>query len=253
MKDFDQANDFIFAPTMQSIDGLYLLAFGAHPDDVELAAGGTLIKHSRAGKKIGIIDLTQGELGSRGSLELRASEAKAAAAFMGLTIRENLRLSDGFFQHDKDSILKIITCIRKYQPQIVLCNSPTDRHPDHGRASAMVREACFLSGLHKIETADQTAWRPQSVYMYIQDYDHTPDIVINITGLVEEKMQLLKCYSSQFFNDPIEGPKTPISGLDFLKFVEGRCYHHGRSAGFEAGEGFLTERNIGAEFLSGVY
>jgi bacillithiol biosynthesis deacetylase BshB1 len=244
--------DFTFA-AMDETNGLYILAFGAHPDDVELAAGGTLLKHARAGKRTGIIDLTSGELGSRGSAELRASEALAAASFIGLTIRENLGLKDGFFLHDNDSIMKIITCIRKYQPQIVLCNSPADRHPDHGRASAMVREACFLSGLHKIETGELAPWRPRAVYMYIQDYDHKPDIVINISGMVDAKMQLLKCYSSQFYSEKMEGFSTPISGLDFLKFVEGRCYHHGRAAGFEAGEGFLSERTPGAELLRDTY
>lgn len=238
---------------MDETNGLHLLAFGAHPDDVELAAGGTMLKHARAGKKTGIIDLTAGELGSRGNAELRAAEALAAATFIGLTLRENLGMKDGFFRHDSDSVMKIITCIRRHRPQIVLCNSPSDRHPDHGRASALVREACFLSGLHKIETEALAPWRPEAVYMYIQDYEHKPDIVINISGWVEEKMELLKCYSSQFFSEKMQGFRTPISGLDFLKFVEGRCYHHGRAAGFEAGEGFLSERSMGAEYLSGKY
>ena len=238
---------------MNETAGLYLLAFGAHPDDVELAAGGTLLKHSRAGKKVGIIDITKGELGSRGDADTRASEAKAAAAFMQLSFRENLGMKDGFFRHDTEAIMRIIQCIRQHRPQIVLCNSPSDRHPDHGRASSMVREACFLSGLHKIETTDLAAWRPEAVYMYIQDYEHKPDVVVDITGLVDEKMQLLKCYSSQFYSPQMEGFQTPISGQDFLHFVEGRCYHHGRAAGFEAGEGFLSERSLGAEFLRGKY
>jgi len=233
--------------------GLDILAFGAHPDDVELAAGGTMLKHARAGKKIGIIDLTLGELGSRGNPTLRNAEAQEAAKFMGLAVRENLGMPDGFFRNDQEAVLTIVRCLRKHRPRVVLCNSPTDRHPDHGRASTLVREASFLSGLHKIDTQNLAPWRPQIVYMYIQDYDHTPDIVVDITGLVKDKMELLKCYSSQFYQDGMDGPSTPISGLDFLKFVEGRCYHHGRAAGFEAGEGFITERSTGVQFLKSIY
>lgn len=238
---------------MTKANELYILAFGAHPDDVELAAGGTMLKHARAGRKIGIIDLTEGELSSRGNVNTRYEESNAAAKFMGLTHRENLKMQDGFFKHDSASILEIINRIRKHRPQIVLCNSPSDRHPDHGRASAMVREACFLSGLHKIETEALEPWRPKSVLMYIQDYDHSPDIVVNITGLVEDKMKLLSCYSSQFFSENMQGHQTPISGKDFLTFVEARCYHHGRAAGFDAGEGFLTERVVGVELLNDHY
>jgi bacillithiol biosynthesis deacetylase BshB1 len=233
--------------------GLYILAFGAHPDDVELAAGGTIIKHARAGKKVGIIDLTEGELSSRGNIETRYAESEAAANFIGLSHRENLKMPDGFFRHDSESVNKIISCIRKHRPHIVLCNSPSDRHPDHGRASALVREACFLSGLHKIKTGEHSAWRPQSVLMYIQDHDHTPDLVVDISGLLEDKMKLLECYSSQFYRENMEGIQTPISGKTFLKFVEARCYHHGRAAGFEVGEGFLSERIVGVDLLSDQY
>ena len=233
--------------------GLYILAFAAHPDDVELAAGGTILKHARAGKKVGIIDLTEGELSSRGNVVTRYEEAHAAAKFIGLSHRENLKMPDGFFRNDPESVEKIISCIRKHRPHIVLCNSPSDRHPDHGRASAMVREACFLSGLHKVKTGELPAWRPQSVLMYIQDYDHTPNLVVNISGFLEEKMKLLECYSSQFFRENMDSIQTPISGKTFLKFVEARCYHHGRSAGFEVGEGFLSERIVGVNILCDQY
>lgn len=229
---------------------LDILAFGAHPDDAELAAGGTLIKHVRSGQSVGIIDLTRGELGSRGSAELRSKEASMAAEFMRLTVRENLELADGFFSQNQESTLKIIRVLRKHRPRWVLCNSPEDRHPDHGRASSLVREACFLSGLQKIETEDLSPWRPNGVLMYIQDYDHTPDLVIDITGLVEEKMKLLSCYASQFYQPEMKGIDTPISGKDFMKFIEARCYHHGRAGGFEAGEGFLCERSVGVQYLS---
>lgn len=237
-------------------NNLDILAFGAHPDDVEISCGGTLIKSIEEGKKVGIIDLTSGEMGSRGSQETRTIEAAKASELLGLTVRENLEFRDCNFQNDEWHRLKIIQKIRQYRPRVVLVNSPSDRHPDHGRASALVREAAYYSGLIKLESLHeghpQIAFRPQSVFMYIQDYLHTPNFVVNISEYWEKKLAVLNCYSTQFYASDSSEPKTPISGKEFFDFLEGRALNFGRPCGFLHGEGFICDRYIGVESIAHV-
>ncbi len=232
---------------------LDILAFAAHPDDIELAASGTLLLHLALGKKAGIIDLTKGELGTRGSAELRMKEAEDSAAILGIHARENLGFRDGFFVKDEHHLLKVIEMIRKYQPEIVLCNSEIDRHIDHGRAGDLLHDACFLSGLRKIETIHkgqvQQAWRPKAVYHYIQDYWTTPDIIVDITPYYETKIASIKAFSSQFFNPESDEPESAISGKEFFSFIEGRARQYGRLIGSEFGEGFTVKRPIGTSNL----
>jgi len=236
---------------------LDILAFAAHPDDVELACSGTLLKHIAMGKKVGLIDLTRGELGTRGSAEIRDKEAAASAKLMGASARENLDLGDGFFEHSKENTLKIIQMIRKYQPEIVLANSLTDRHPDHGRAAKLVNEACFYSGLQKIVTNDknksQTKWRPKAVYHYIQDRNLVPDFVVDITPYIEKKQELILAFRSQFYlptaDEYKEELQTPISGKVFLDFLKAKAATYGRDAGFEYAEGFNFARIPGINNL----
>ena len=235
---------------------LDILAFAAHPDDVELSAAGTLLKAVKEGKKVGVVDLTRGELGSRGSADIRDKEAAAAAEILGLSIRENLALADGFFEINQASQLEVVKMIRKYQPEIVLANAISDRHPDHGKGAELVHKASFLSGLVKIQTElngeIQMAWRPKRVFHYIQDHYLKPDFVINITDEFEQKMKSIMAYSSQFFSSEENGVKTPISGADFVKFIEGRSRQMGREAGFEMGEGFTVSHPLGGESLFDV-
>ena len=234
-----------------------ILAIGVHPDDIELACVGTLLKHIKSGYKVAIVDLTQGELGSRGSAELRLIEAKKAADIIGVAHRENLQMKDGFFEHSKINLIKIIEKIRKYQPSIVLANAVHDRHPDHGRAAKLVAEACFLSGLIKIETTDnsiaQRKWRPDNVYHYIQDYQLDPDFVIDITEFMDHKMEAILAYSSQFYNPNSEEVDTPISGKQFLDFVKAKARSFGRNIGVEFAEGFTVSREIGVKDLFDIY
>ena len=201
---------------------LDILAFAAHPDDIELACSGTLIKHIKNGSKVGIIDLTEGELGSRGSRELRYEEAANATKIIGNIVRENLNLGDGFFEVEEKSMMKVIEMIRKYQPDIILCNAISDRHPDHGRGCELVKRAAFLSGLLKIETSidgkSQEKWRPKQVFHYIQDEYIEPDFVIDISDEMEGKMKSILAYSSQFFNPESKEPQTPISSQEFMDF-----------------------------------
>ncbi len=227
---------------------LDILAIAAHPDDVEISAGGTVLKSIQQGKKVGIVDLTRGELGSRGSGELRMIEAEAASKILGISARVNLGLADGFFEKNEESLRKIIEQIRIYRPEIVLTNAPSDRHPDHGRASQLVREACFYSGLRKIETG-QEAWRPKSVYMFNQDYYNKPDFVVDVTEFWETKMEALKAYGSQFFDPSSKEPKTPISGEEFFDFLRARSMDFGRPAGYLLAEGFMVDRTLGVEDL----
>ena len=224
---------------------LDILVFGAHPDDVELGCGGTIIKHVKLGYKIGVIDLTQGELGTRGNKELRKTEAENAASVLQVSFRENLQLRDGFFEISEENKLKIIQKIRQFQPDIVITNAFTDRHIDHGRASTLVSESCFLSGLAKIETENQTAWRPKAVYHYIQDRYIKPDFIVDISDEFEEKMKAINCFESQFYNPNSKEPTTPISGESFLQFVESRAVEFGRTINAKYGEGFCVERTIG--------
>ena len=214
---------------------LDLLAFGAHPDDVEISAGGTIAKMVSEGKKIGIIDLTRGELGSRGSAELRDQESARASEILGVVVRDNLRMSDGFFSHDDASLKLIIQAIRKYQPEIVIANSITDRHPDHGKGAKLVAEACFLSGLRKIQTQHeghaQMAYRPRALYHYIQDYHIEPDFVVDISGFMDVKIESIQSYSSQLFDPESKEPDTPISGKEFFDFIPARAMNYGRPIG----------------------
>ncbi len=222
---------------------LDILAFGAHPDDVELGAGATIAKEITTGKKVGIVDLTRGELGTRGSAELRAIEAKNAANILGVSIRENLGFADGFFINDKEHQLEIIKKIRKYKPEIVLCNPIYDRHIDHGKGSELVSNACFLSGLSKIDTG-QEAWRPKLVYHYIQWANITPDFVVDVSGHIETKVAAVLAYSSQFFDAKSDEPSTPISNQNFLDSVTYRARDLGRLVGVDFAEGFTTERPL---------
>lgn len=232
---------------------LDLLAFGAHPDDVELAAGGVLAKEAAAGKMTGIIDLTRGELGTRGSPEIRDKEALASSEILGIQIRHNLHFRDGYFSNDETHQLQIIKMIRKYQPEIILCNAVRDRHPDHGRAGELVSVACFLSGLQKIETEtdgiNQSPWRPKALYHYIQDRYIIPDLVVDITDYFDQKMTSIKAFSSQFFTGDSKGPQTPISTPEFIESLEARCLDFGRQAGVKYAEGFTVERYPGVKSL----
>ncbi len=227
---------------------LDILALAAHPDDAELACSGTLLAHIALGKKVGIVDLTLGELGTRGTPETRAQEAAGASKIMGISVRENLGLADGFFQNDEKSLLEIIKAIRKYQPEIVLANAIDDRHPDHGMGGAVATRACFLAGLVKIETG-QAAWRPKNVYHYIQDRMLKPDFVFDITPYWEKKRDAIKAYKSQFFDPNSTEPVSYISTPEFMQFVEARALEFGHSIGVMYGEGFTREKQIGVKNL----
>ena len=232
---------------------LDILAFGAHPDDVELSCSGTLLKHIEMGKKVGLIDLTRGELGTRGTAELRDQEAENSRIKMKALVRENLRMADGFFEVNEENLKSVVTMIRKYQPEIVLANSISDRHPDHGRGAELVSRACFLSGLVKIETkvADgpQGAWRPKAVYHYIQDYNLKPDFVVDVSPYMDQKIELVLTFSSQFYNPNSDGPETPISTKGFMDFIRSKGATYGRHIGAEYGEGFTCDRYIGVNNL----
>lgn len=228
---------------------LDILAIGAHPDDVELGCGGTLLSSIAEGKKVGIVDLTQGELGTRGTVDTRYREALEASKVLGIHARENLKMADGFFVHDHASVLKIITAIRKYQPEILLCNALEDRHPDHGRAGKLVAEAAFLSGLIKIETNEsygpQSAWRPKQTFHYIQDRYIKPSFVVDISPFMEKKLQAILCYATQFSSKKTEGPNTYISTPQFLEGIKARALDLGKWIGTSYGEGFVSEKIIG--------
>ncbi|MEY4464980.1 MAG: hypothetical protein RLZZ465_610 [Bacteroidota bacterium] len=231
---------------------LDLLAFAAHPDDVELAASGTIIKHIRMGYQCGIIDLTRGELGTRGTAEDRDKEAQASSKILGLAVRDNLDLGDGFFEINDASLLAIVTQIRKYKPRIVLANAISDRHPDHGRAATLVSRACFLAGLPKIKTESLEAHRPKAVYHYIQDRFIKPDIIIDISEVFEQKMEAILAFKTQFYNPNSTEPQTPISSKEFMEFLSARALEYGRTIGTKYGEGFTTERTLGADTLSNL-
>lgn len=232
---------------------LDILAFGAHPDDVELGAGGTLAAHAAKGHKIGIIDLTAGELGTRGTPEVRQTEAKEAAKILGVNVREIMRLKDGFFENNQINQLEVIRRIRKYRPEIILCNAPSDRHPDHGRAAQLVLDASFYAGLRKIETTEdgelQQAWRPKAVYHYIQFYSLKPHFVFDISSHIQAKMRAIKAHSSQFYNPESDEPETLIASKEFFESLEGRAREYGRIIYCEFGEGFIAPRMPGIENL----
>jgi bacillithiol biosynthesis deacetylase BshB1 len=233
---------------------LDILAIAAHPDDVELGCSGAILMEIKNGKKVGIVDLTQGELGTRGTMETRQKEAASAAKALGVTIRENLKMDDGFFQNDREHQLKLIKAIRKYQPEIILGNAPEDRHPDHGRAARLISDSAFLSGLIKIETKDdegkpQQAWRPKYVFHFIQDRYLVPSFVIDITDVFDGKMESISCFASQFYvnaaPDDEDEPQSYISTPDFLESVVARARMMGKRIGVKYGEGFITEKSIG--------
>jgi bacillithiol biosynthesis deacetylase BshB1 len=223
-----------------------ILAIGIHPDDVELSCAGTLIKEIKSGKKVAILDLSEGELGTRGDAETRKKEAAAAAEIMGVANRVILNMRDGFFTYDEAHIRQIVTYIRFFQPEIILCNAPHDRHPDHGKAGKLLADAAFYSGLVKIKThynsEEQQVWRPKAVYHYIQDRFIKPDVVVDVSAEVDAKMDAIMAYSSQFYNPESAEPATPISGKDFMDFVKAKMRVTGREAGVEYGEGYVVTR-----------
>lgn len=232
---------------------LDILAFGAHPDDVELGCAATLAKEISRGKKVGIIDLTRGELGTRGSAEIRDQEAAKAAEILGVTVRENLRFRDGFFINNEEHQLKVIEMLRKYQPEIVICNSVKDRHIDHGKGSDLVSNACFLSGLRRIQTShkerEQEAWRPKLVYHYIQWENIEPDFVVDVSGFMELKIKAVKAYGSQFFDPKSDEPVSPIATENFLDSITYRARDLGRLIGTDHAEGFTVERFVAVDHL----
>lgn len=231
-----------------------ILAIGIHPDDVELCASGTLLHHAAMGKTFGILDLSRGELGTRGNAEIRAKEAADAAKILGATFRETLDIPDGLFVHTPENWLKIVRVIRACRPDIVLCNAPDDRHPDHGRAAKMTADACYYAGLAKIETFDdewkrQGRWRPDAVYHYIQDIQLTPDFAVDITPYFQKKMEAIMAFRSQFYDPSNDAPDTPISGKDFLDFMEAKMTVFGRPIGARYAEGFIFSRTPGVKNL----
>lgn len=233
---------------------LDILAFGAHPDDVELGCSGTIAKEISLGKKVGIVDLTRGELGTRGSVEIRNSESAKASAILGVIARENLDMRDGFFLNDEAHQLKIIEMIRKYKPEVVLCNAIQDRHIDHGKGSKLVSDACFLSGLIQIKTelngVQQEAWRPKIVYHYIQWQNIEPDFVVDISDFMDKKMASVLAYGSQFYNPNSNEPVSPITSKNFLDSVKYRAQDLGRLVNVTYAEGFTTERYLAVNCLS---
>jgi bacillithiol biosynthesis deacetylase BshB1 len=238
------------------MDKVYMLAFGSHPDDVELSCSGTIIKHTSAGDRAAVIDLTRGELGTRGTVQTRNEEAQNASRIMNLTARENLDLPDGFFTSSEQNLLAVIGKIRKYKPSIVLCNAMHDRHPDHAKGSSLVSDACFLSGLIKIKTREenqeQEPWRPTAVYHYIQDRYIQPSFLVDITGFIEQKMECIRAYKTQFHNPGSSEPQTYISSPLFLNSIHDRAAEFGRIIGVGYAEGFVSERLFGVNSLKSL-
>ncbi|MEP7231190.1 MAG: bacillithiol biosynthesis deacetylase BshB1 [Ginsengibacter sp.] len=235
---------------------LDLIAFGVHPDDIELSCAGTLLVEKNNGKKVGIIDLTQGELGTRGTAETRKEEAANSAKILGVNTRENLEMADGFFRNDEQNQLKIISVIRKYKPEVILCNAPEDRHPDHGRSAELVNDAVFLSGLQKIKTkgdkdGEQNAWRPKYIFHYIQDRYLTPNFVIDVSEVFDKKIESINAFATQFFNAELGkgGPQTYISSPEFLESVINRAKMFGKMIGVKYAEGFISKKMIGVKSL----
>ena len=231
------------------VEKLDVLAFGVHPDDIELGCSGTILATIAEGKKVGIVDLTRGELGTRGSAEIRDKEAANAAKILKVSVRVNLRMADGFFQNDEYHQKKVIEVIRKFEPEIILCNAPEDRHPDHGRSSKMISDAAFLSGLRKIETTEggiiQEAWRPKYVFHYIQDRFLQPSFVVDISRYMDEKIESVLAYKTQFFNSELDEPQTYISSPEFLDSVKARAMMLGKRIGVKFAEGFISEKIVG--------
>lgn len=235
---------------------LDILVFGAHPDDAELGAGATIAKEVANGKKVGVVDLTRGELGTRGTAEIRDVEADNSAKILGLAIRENLEFADGFFINDQEHQMRVIQMVRKYRPEIVLCNAIDDRHIDHAKGAKLVSDACFLSGLIKIDTkldgddVWQEPWRPRAVYHYIQWKNLEPDFVVDVTGYIDKKIEAIHAYASQFYDPDSKEPETPISSKNFIDSVRYRARDLGRLIGVEHAEGFMVERYVGVKSLN---
>lgn len=232
---------------------LDILAFAAHPDDIELSCSGTLALQQSLGNKIGVIDLTLGELGTRGSVEIRKKEAEQASEILKLSSRESLGMPDGFFDMSKENILAIAKSIRKYKPEIVLANAVSDRHPDHGRAAKLVQESCFYSGLEKIQLSDGqelTPWRPKVVYHYIQSNYINPDIIVDISDFWDNKVEAIRAFKSQFYDPKSTEAETYISNPGFLEFLESRARMWGQAIGVKYGEGFTVEREPGVRDLN---
>lgn len=223
---------------------LDILVMAAHPDDAELSCAGTILKHISAGKKVGIVDFTRGELGTRGTPEIRLQESADATKILGLHARENLGIRDGFFRNDEETQLKLIEVIRKYQPEIVLANALEDRHPDHGKGAQLAIDACFLSGLRQIKTGDLPAWRPAQVYHYIQDRYLEPDFVVDISSQWDQKEAAIRAFKSQFFDPNSAEPASYISSPDFLNFIQARAMEMGHKIGVKYGEGFQSQKML---------
>ncbi|MEO6894193.1 MAG: bacillithiol biosynthesis deacetylase BshB1 [Ginsengibacter sp.] len=234
---------------------LDLLAFGVHPDDIELSCAGTLLVEKNKGKKVGIVDLTRGELGTRGTAETREKEAEDSAKILGIDARENLEMADAFFRNDEENQRKIIRVLRKYQPEIIFCNAPEDRHPDHGRSARLVSDSCFLSGLRKIETFDenkkQEIWKPKYVFNYIQDQYVSPTFVVDISEVIEQKLAAIRAFKTQFFTPSADDnePQTYISTPEFLESVINRSKMFGKMIGVKHAEGFVSKKMIGINSL----
>jgi N-acetylglucosamine malate deacetylase 1 len=237
---------------------LDILAIGVHPDDVELGCSGTLLKAISQGKKIGLLDLTRGELGTRGNAKIREQEAAEAAKLMRALVRENAKMDDGFFRQSRKNIMKIVRVIRKYQPEIVLANALVDRHPDHARAAKLTSDACFIAGLSKVESIDtkgnmQEKWRPKAVYHYIQDHHLKPDFAIDITPFFDKKMALIQTFKSQFYDSDSKEPESPISSQNFMESIKAKNRVFGRSIGADFAEGFNVERTPGVKDLFDLF
>lgn len=249
------SRDFIYFAILKKTMKLDILAFGAHPDDIEISVGGMIISEVKQGKKVGLIDMTRGELGTRGTPDIRDVEAMNAAKMMGVAVRENLGFEDGLFELNNENKFKVIDVIRRYQPDIVITNAPYDRHPDHGRAAALVVEAAFLSGLYKLQApgVHEEAWRPRVVYQYMQFVQHTPDFIYDISDVIDEKIACVKAHTSQFFNPESPEPATLISSEHFFKNMKYRASEYGIQAGFGFGEPFMVKRLPGVKSLSALW
>ena len=235
---------------------LDVLAIGSHPDDVELGCSGTLIMEIKRGKKIGIIDLTQGELGTRGTIQTRYSESEVASKIMGISVRENLKMRDGFFQNDEAHQLQLISRLRKFRPEIVIGNILEDRHPDHGRGGALIYDACFLSGLRQIKTNDQgheqEQWRPKMLLHYIQDKFFEPDIILDVSEVWDQRMEAIRAYKTQFYDPNSKEPASYLSNPDFIEALQSRARLLGKRIGVQYGEGFLSKKSIGIHNLDAL-
>lgn len=233
---------------------LDILVIAAHPDDAELGAGGTIIKAVQSGKRVGVLDLTRGEMGTRGTAETRKQESEVSSKILGISVRENVGLPDGFLDNSREFQMRILPFLRKYQPEIVLANAVSDRHPDHGKGSKLASDACFLSGLRALKTTDesgkeQEAWRPKAVYHFVQDHYLKPDFVVDVSDQWEKKIEAIRSFKTQFYDPDSAEPKTPISTPDFMHFLDARGREYGRMIGASFAEGFTTERPVGVDSL----